>query len=152
MYSKAVSVEKYLEELEESRRIVISRIRDVINENLPVGFQEVMSSGMIGYVVPLSIFPQGYKNDTSTPLPFINIASQKNYISLYHMGIYADDKLLKWFKDEYEKRCKHKIDMGKSCIRFKKFDDIPYDLIGELSSKITVDEWIEKYVHYTSNH
>lgn len=120
-------------------------LRKVIAKNLPKGFSETMAYGMIAYVVPHSLYPDGYHCDPKTPLPFINIASQKNFIAVYHMGIYADKKLLDWFSKEYPKHSKTKLDMGKSCIRFKKPDQIPFKLIGELASKMTVKEWIALY-------
>lgn len=113
--------------------------------NLPNGFEEQISYGHIGFVVPHSMYPNGYHCDPTSPLPFIGLASQKNFIALYHMGIYSDEKLLNWFIEEYPKHAKRKLDMGKSCIRFKKTDDIPYDLIGRLASKITPDQWIATY-------
>jgi hypothetical protein len=100
---------------------------------------------MLGYVVPKSIYPDGYHCDTSLPLPFMNLAAQKNFIALYHMGIYANPELMKWFTTEYPKHCRKKLDMGKSCIRFKKVDDIPYELIGQLVEKMTVDDWVGIY-------
>ncbi|MCK5443665.1 MAG: DUF1801 domain-containing protein, partial [Maribacter sp.] len=104
-----------------------------------------MSYGMLGYVVPHSLYPDGYHCDTSLPLPFMNLASQKNFVAVYHMGVYSDKKLLDWFVAEFSKHCKRKLDMGKSCIRLKYMDDVPYELIGELSSKISVGEWIDTY-------
>jgi hypothetical protein len=145
MPSAAKTVDDYLISLPEERKKVITELRKVILKNLPKGFSEVMSYGMMGYVVPHSIFPDGYHCDPKLPLPFISIASQKNFISLYHMGIYADPKLLNWFNKEYPKFCKSKLDMGKSCIRFKKTDDIPLSLIGELVTKMSPDQWIKLY-------
>jgi hypothetical protein len=104
-----------------------------------------MGYGMMGWSVPHSIYPDGYHCNPDDPLPFIGIASQKNFIAVYHMGVYSDPKLLKWFTDEYKKRVPAKLDMGKSCIRFKKPDAIPFDLIGELASKMTVNDWITRY-------
>lgn len=138
-------IEEYLEDLPEDRRAVIEKLRVIIKNNIPEGFEEMINYDMIGYVVPHKIYPAGYHCDPKLPLPFINIASQKNYIALYHMGIYADKPLLDWFVDAYQKVCKYKLDMGKSCIRFKKLNDIPYELIGELVSKVTVNDWINKY-------
>ena len=149
MRSEATSPEAYLAELPEDRKEVMSRLRETIKTNLPPGFEEVMSYGMIGYVVPHSLYPAGYHTDTSLPLPFINIASQKNYVALYHMGIYADEEILNWFRKEYPKYVATKLDMGKSCIRFKNMETIPYTLIGELCAKITVDDWISKYEFQT---
>lgn len=145
MQSKATSVEAYMAELPEERKISMEQLRNVILENIPAGFKEGMGYGMMGYVVPHTLYPAGYHCDPKLPLPFVSIASQKSNISLYHMGIYADPELLEWFVNEYPKHCKTKLDMGKSCIRFKKMDQIPYDLIGELMQKITVEKWIEMY-------
>lgn len=145
MKSEATSPEEYLNDLPVDRKVPMNALRDTILQNLPVGFEETISYGMLGYVVPHSIYPKGYHASPDLPLPFINIASQKNYISLYHMGIYADHKLLAWFKAEYQKYNNTQLDMGKSCIRFKKVNQIPLSLIGELVSKITVDQWIKLY-------
>ncbi|HSN59574.1 MAG TPA: DUF1801 domain-containing protein [Ferruginibacter sp.] len=145
MQSKASTIKQYLEELPEERKIPMDKLRKAIKKNLPKGFKEVMSYGMIGYVVPHSIYPAGYHCDPKLPLPFMCLASQKNFIAVYHMGVYSDPKLLNWFTSEYAKRAKGKMDMGKSCMRFKKPENIPFDLVGELSSKITVEEWIATY-------
>lgn len=145
MQSTATSIEAYLEEIPEERKIAFTKLRETITENIPKGFVEQMSYGMIGYVVPHSIYPGGYHCEPKLPLPFINIASQKNFIALYHMGIYAKPKLLNWFVTEYPKHSDQKLDMGKSCIRFKKMNQIPFDLIAELVQKISMDEWITCY-------
>jgi len=145
MQSKATTVESYLNDLTEERKEVINQLRKVIFKNLPKGFAEGMGYGMIGYFVPHSIYPNGYHCDPKQPLPFLSMASQKNFIALYHMGIYMNPALMNWFTAEYAKRVKGKLDMGKSCIRFKKMDQIPFDLIGELASKMTVKEWIVCY-------
>jgi len=145
MRIEANSIEEYAAQLPEDRQRAIESLRKSISKNLPKGFQETMSYGMIGYVVPHSLFPAGYHCDPKLPLPFINIASQKNFVALYHMGIYADPQLLEWFVAEYPKHCKYKLDMGKSCIRFKKVDDIPYDLIAELAKKMSIQDWIGRY-------
>ena len=145
MQSKATTPEQYLAELPEDRSKVMNKLRQVALENLPKGFKEVMSYGMLGYVVPHEIYPNGYHCTPQLPLPFFNIASQKNSINMYHMMVYADKNLHDWFAAEYPKQCKSKLDMGKSCIRFKKMNDIPFDLIGELLSKVTVEKWIEEY-------
>jgi len=143
MQSKADSPLKYIDELPDERKIPILKIRETILENIPSGFEETMGYGMIAYVVPFSRFPQGYHCNPNLPLPFVNLASQKNFIALYHMGLYSSPERIEWFKKEYSCQCKTKLDMGKSCIRFKKMDDIPYKLIGELMRMITVSEWIE---------
>lgn len=145
MTSTATTPNEYIDQLPEDRKEVMMKLRDIIKINIPEGFNEEMSYGMIGYVVSKSIYPAGYHCDPKLPLPFINIASQKNFIAFYHMGIYADGKLLEWFLQEYPKHCKGKLDMGKSCIRFKKMNDIPYELLGELSGKMTPEEWITIY-------
>ena len=145
MTSKATSPQQYIEELPEDRVEAITKLRKVINENLPKGFKEEMSYGMIGYVVPHEIYPDGYHCSPDLPLPFMSFASQKNSINFYHMGIYANLVLLNWFTSEYPKHCKAKLDMGKSCIRFKKMDQIPFELLGELVKKVSVKEWIETY-------
>lgn len=145
MPSKATTVESYINDLPEERKSAFLEFRKVILKNLPKGFSEGISYGMIGYSVPHSIYPNGYHCDPKQPLPFLSMASQKNFIALYHMGIYMNPTLMDWFTAEYAKRVKGKLDMGKSCIRFKKLDAIPFDLIGELVSKMSVDEWIACY-------
>lgn len=136
---------EYIESLPEERRIAISAIREAILKNLPEGFSEVISYGMISYVVPHTLFPQGYHVNPSQPLPFISIASQKNYIALYHMALYSNEKLLNWFKTEYPKHSQKKLDIGKSCVRFKNLKEIPFQFIGELAAKIKPQEWINIY-------
>jgi uncharacterized protein YdhG (YjbR/CyaY superfamily) len=145
MQSKATSPEQYISELPEDRKEPISRLRQEILKHLSKEMEEVMSYGMLGYVVPHSVYPNGYHCNPKTPLPFMNLASQKNFIAVYHMGVYAKKELLDWFVAEYPKYCKRKLDMGKSCIRFKKMDDIPYKLIGELAAKMNTKEWIDIY-------
>jgi uncharacterized protein YdhG (YjbR/CyaY superfamily) len=145
MSSIALTPKEYLSNLPDDRKEVMQKLRNSIIENIPQGFEEVMSYGMLGFVIPHSIYPKGYHCDPKLPLPFMNLASQKNFIALYHIGIYADNKLLEWFVAEYPKHCKAKLDMGKSCIRFKKLDDIPYELIGELAGKVSVTDWIKTY-------
>ena len=139
------SVSEYIKNLPEERKQAMEQLQAVIRKNLPKGFEEEMSYGMVGFVVPHSLYPAGYHCSPELPLPFISIASQKNFIALYHMGIYADKNLLQWFTDEYPKHSNTKPDMGKSCIRFKKPELIPFDLIGELCSKYTPEQWISLY-------
>ncbi len=139
------SPSEYIDQLPDERKKAMTQLRNVILDNLPDGFEERMSYGMIGYVVPHTIYPNGYHCNKKLPLPFINIASQKNFIALYHMGIYANKKLLDWFIKEYPKHITTKLDMGKSCIRFKKVDQIPYELIAELIKKMTPEQWIKLY-------
>ncbi len=141
----AISPENYVEQLSDERKLAISKLRQTILSNLPEGFKEEMNYGMIGYVIPHSIYPPGYHCNPKLPLPFINIASQKSFIAFYHMGIYAEKEILDWFTSEYPKHSELKLDMGKSCIRFKKHEHIPFELIGELVQKITVEKWIEIY-------
>jgi len=145
MQSNAKTPKEYIAELPQDRKQPIRNLRDTILKNLPEGFQEVMSYGMIGYVVPHSIYPDGYHCSPDLPLPFMNLASQKNFVAVYHAGIYASEELYNWFVGEYPKYVKTKLDMGKSCIRFKKMDTIPYSLIGELCTKMSVKEWINIY-------
>ncbi|HIB47281.1 MAG TPA: DUF1801 domain-containing protein [Flavobacteriaceae bacterium] len=145
MQYQANTVEEYIDQIPEDRKAPIKKLRQTIKENLPKGFEEGILYKMIGYYVPHSLYPDGYHCDPQTPLPFINVASQKNFVALYHSGIYAKKELLDWFVAEYPKHCKYKLDMGKSCVRFKKMDDIPYDLIAELATKMTAEEWIDIY-------
>ena len=141
----ANSVKEYLENIPEERKPYINKLRKTILDNIPKGFEEDLIYGMLGYVVPLKTYPDGYHCKKDTPLPFVNLASQKNFIALYHMGIYANKEIYDWFVLEYPKHCKYKLDMGKSCVRFKKMEDIPFDLISELMQKYTVKYWIETY-------
>lgn len=145
MQSKATTPEEYLKSLPEERKSAMSKLRSVIKNNLPKGFAEEMSYGMLGYVVPHSLYPDGYHCNPKQPLPFMNIASQKNFIAVYHMGMYVDKKVLAWFKKVYAKQSDTKLDMGKSCIRFKKIDLIPYAVIGALAAKMTPKQWITLY-------
>ena len=145
MQSQATTVDQYLNEIPGERKPFMNKLRQTIFDNIPQGFEEQMSYGMMGYVVPHALFPAGYHCKPELPLPFINVASQKNFIALYHMGIYANPDLMNWFVEEYPKHCKRKLDMGKSCIRFKKMEEIPYELIAELVKKMSVKEWIDIY-------
>lgn len=145
MTSDAKNVNDYLNSLPEERKLYIEKFRNSIQKNLPEGFEEGMGYGMLSYHVPHSIYPNGYHCKPADPLPFIALASQKNSINFYHMGIYANKELYDWFVSEFPKHSSRKLDMGKSCIRFKNFDAIPFDLIGELVSKISVEEWITTY-------
>ena len=135
----------YLDTLEPERRAVMERLMNVIRSNLPDGFEEVMQYGMPSWVVPHALFPDGYHVDPSLPLPFLSLGSQKRHIGLYHMGIYADEALLEWFTHEYPKHCSTKLDMGKSCIRFKNMAKIPDELVAELCTKMTPEDWIQRY-------
>jgi len=137
--------DEYIAQIPLERQVALNQLRNVILENLPQGFEETISYGMIGYVVPHRLYPKGYHCDTTKPLPFMSIASQKQFVGVYHMGIYSDVSLLNWFTNEYPKYCTAKLDMGRSCMRFKKIDQIPYPLIGALASKITPAQWIEVY-------
>ena len=145
MQSKATTVEEYCAHVPEVQKECVSRVRKIILDNLPDWFDECMNYGMIGYVIPHTLYPSGYHCDPKLPLPFMALAAQKNSINFYHMGIYSDAELLEWFVSERPKHTTMKLDMGKSCIRFKKYDQIPYDLIGELVQKIRVEEWVKVY-------
>jgi uncharacterized protein YdhG (YjbR/CyaY superfamily) len=138
-------IDAYLSALSEDRKGVMEKLIAVMKKNLPKGFSLDFSYGMIGFCVPHSIYPKGYHCDSKIALPFVSIASQKNFIALYHMGIYAEPTLLDWFVAEYPKHVKSKLDMGKSCIRFKKMEEIPFDLIGELMKKMSPQQWIDLY-------
>lgn len=145
MTSNANTPQEYLEQLPEDRKEAVNKLRNVIVENLPKGFAEGMNYGMLGYYVPHSIYPAGYHCNPKDPLPFMGLASQKNSVNFYHMCIYANKELHDWFVGEYPKYSKKKLDMGKSCMRFKKIEDIPFQLIGELVAKISVEDWIATY-------
>ncbi len=145
MQYKANSPIEYIDQLPSERQEVISKLRKIVLKNLPEGFEEQMSYGMLGYVVPHSLYPEGYHSSPELPLPFINVGSQKNFVAIYHSGIYTDPKLYDWFVGEYPKYVKTKLNMGKSCIRFKKMENIPYELIAELCTKMTAKEWIVLY-------
>lgn len=141
----AKTPDEYIKKLPEDRKETVSRLRDAVKNNLPEGFEECINYKMIGFVVPLSLYPDGYHCNPKLPLPFINIASQKNFVALYHNGIYANPELLDWFVLEYPKYVRSKLDMGKSCIRFKNTNTIPYELIAQLCKKMTPREWIALY-------
>lgn len=145
MQYKATSAVDYISQVPEERRETLNKLRKVINDNLPEGFEEGIQYGMIGYYVPHSVYPNGYHCDPKTPLPFMSFASQKNSVNLYHSGIYAKKELHDWWVKEYPKHSTRKLDMGKSCVRFKKMDDIPFELIAELTQKMTCQEWIDLY-------
>ncbi len=145
MKAAGKTVKEILISVPVERAEAFNNLHDIIVKNLPKGFEAGISYGGLGYVVPHTLYPAGYHCKPSEPLPFAGIASQKDSINFYHMGIYSDPKLLKWFVDEYSKHSKQKLDIGKSCVRFKKLDEIPYKLIGELMKKMTVNDWIDKY-------
>ena len=145
MTTKANTIAQYLGELPQDRKGAMKKLRETILKNLPKGFAEVVANGMISYVVPHSLYAPGYHANPQQALPLMSLASQKNFIALYHMGLYSSPELLKWFEGEYSKHVKTKLDMGKSCIRFKKPDEIPFQLIGELASKMTPTRWIHVY-------
>ena len=151
MNIKATSVTDYLSKLDDDRQKAMKKLRSTIKKSLPKGFKEQLNYGMPAFVVPHKLYPDGYHCDPKLPLPFISFASQKNFIALYHMGIYANPDLLKWFTEEYPKHCKRKLDMGKSCIRFKKIEEIPYELIADLCSRMSPQEWIDIYETHVKN-
>lgn len=137
--------EDFIKALPADRQEAFSKLRQVLRKNLPAGFEESVVANMIHYVVPLKIYPKGYHATPGQALPFISIASQKNFIAMYHMGLYGSPGLLKWWTTEYPKHSKSKLDMGKSCVRFKKPEQIPFDLVGELAAKVSVEDWISAY-------
>lgn len=139
------TVSEILENVPAERKEAFNKLHEVIVKNLPAGFEAAISYGGLGYVVPHTIYPNGYHCKPIEPLPFAGIASQKNSINFYHMGIYSDPKLLDWFLAEYPKHSNQKLDMGKSCIRFKKPSEIPFELIGALMQKMSVEDWIKLY-------
>lgn len=145
MKTEGNTVEAILSNVPPERAEAFNSLHQRILKNLPEGFEAAMSYGMLGYVVPHRIYPAGYHCKPTEPLPFASIASQKNSINFYHMGIYSNPELLDWFVAEYPKHSKQKLDMGKSCIRFKKLEEIPYELIGELMTKMSVQQWIDLY-------
>ena len=145
MRIEADHVADYLSKVPEERKTAMQRLYETVKENLPEGFEEGVSYGMMGWNVPLETYPPGYHCTPGEPLPFLGIASQKNFIAFYHMGMYADKELHNWFVSEYPKHCKRKLDMGKSCIRFKKPDEIPFGLMGELVKKMSPRDWISLY-------
>lgn len=145
MISKADTPESYLLALPEERQLALRKLRAVLIEHLPKGFEEVMAHGMIAYVVPHSLFPDGYHVNPKVPLPFISMASQKNFVAFHHLGLYGNTTLLKWFQNEYPKHVQSKLNMGKACIRFKKMNEIPYQLIAELAEKMSPQKWVEFY-------
>ena len=145
MQSSAVTPREYMENLPEDRKNAMNMLRQVINENLPKGFHEQMNYGMLGWVVPHSAYPAGYHCDPKLPLPFLALASQKNFIAVYTMSLYADKDIHDWFVAEFPNHSKYKLDMGKSCLRFKKPDAIPFELIGQLVAKMTPEQWIALY-------
>jgi uncharacterized protein YdhG (YjbR/CyaY superfamily) len=140
-----MTVSDYIDNVKEERKSVFLQVLEAVRKGIPSDFEECLSYGMIGFVVPHSLYPKGYHCDPKLPLPFISIANQKNSINLYHMGIYANADLLDWFVDSYNKSSGSKLDMGKSCIRFNPKKEIPYLLIQELCSKMKAEEWIKLY-------
>lgn len=135
----------YIAQLPTDRQKIVEAIANTLSENLPSGFEQVMSYGMIGFVVPHSIFPDGYHCNPKLPLPFINIGSTKTHIAIHHMGLYGSSELLAWFQSEWPKYSSKKLDMGKACVRFKKAEDVPLHLIAELAKKMTVNDWVQTY-------
>jgi hypothetical protein len=145
MKTTGATVEEILENIPEDRKEAFHKLHQTIVAHLPTGIEAGISYGGLGYIIPHSLYPAGYHCKPSEPLPFASLASQKNSINFYHMGIYADPALLDWFVAEYPKHSAQKLDMGKSCIRFKKLDQIPYDLIGALMQKMSAQQWIDLY-------
>jgi len=145
MNYKANSIDEYLDSIPQDRKEVMIKLRNIFSESLPQGFSESFQYNMITYVVPFHIYPNGYHVDSNTPLPFISLASQKNHIAIYHLALYMKKDLLDWFTKAYQDLNINKLDMGKSCIRFKNINKIPFDLIRELAKKISVEEYIKIY-------
>ena len=135
----------------EKQEETVSKIISKIEKNIPSGFERTINYGMPSFVVPKSIYPDGYHCDSKLPVPFVSIGSRKSGITLHHMGLYGDNKLTAWLKKEWPKHMKTKINMGKGCVRFKNIKKIPYELLGELVSKMTVDEWINVYEKNVKN-
>jgi hypothetical protein len=138
-------IETYLAAIPEARKPSFLRLLKIVKEFLPQGFEICFNYGMIGFIIPLSRYPEGYHVKANTPLPFINLANQKNFIALYHMGLYANKELMNWFVNEFPSHSKRKLDMGKSCIRFRKPEEIPFELIKDLVQKMTCEDWIACY-------
>lgn len=145
MRDTELEVAEFLANLPDDRREAVAALRQAVRERLPAGFEETVAKGMLHWVVPHSMYPAGYHCNPADPLPFLSVANQKNAICLYHMGIYADAELHAWFTSEYARHCTTRLDMGKSCVRFKKPEQIPFALVGELASKITPADWIARY-------
>ncbi|MDG1526841.1 MAG: DUF1801 domain-containing protein [Schleiferiaceae bacterium] len=145
MTIKAPTIAEYVKQIPEDRQQVFEKLLSILRENLPHGFEECLSYGMPAFSVPHSLYPQGYHVSPQVALPFISIASQKNFIAFYHMGLYATPELNSWWQEEYPKYSSRKLDIGKSCVRFKKMDDIPFELIQELAQKVSPEEWIATY-------
>lgn len=144
MRYEANSPEEYIAQLPDSRRAAVAALRDAVRHGLPEGFEETMLYDMITYVVPHAIYPAGYHVNPKDPLPFLSIGSQKHYIALYHMGLYVFPEVRAWFQREYEKADIGKLDMGKSCIRFRREDRIPLELVTELCAKISLADYVRK--------
>jgi uncharacterized protein YdhG (YjbR/CyaY superfamily) len=142
---KPATIDAYLAALPADRREALAALRAVINRNLPKGYEEGMQYGMPAWFVPHSAYPAGYHCDPSQPLPFVSIASQKSHIALYHMGLYADPELMAWFREAWHEHAATRLDMGKSCVRFKKPEHIPLELIGALCERMTPDAWVALY-------
>jgi uncharacterized protein YdhG (YjbR/CyaY superfamily) len=145
MKTTETTIVEILANVPEDRKEAFTKLHHTIVSNLPEGFEPGISYGMLGYVIPHQLYPAGYHCKPAEPLPFASIASQKNSINLYHMGIYLDPSLMEWFVAEYPKHSQQKLDMGKSCLRFKKTEHIPYDLIGQLMQEMTAEQWIALY-------
>ena len=139
--SKATTVEEYLDELPDDRRETVEAVREVVRANLPDGYEETVQFGMISYVVPLERYPKTYNRQA---LQYAALASQKNYVSLYLMNVYGDEETERWFLDSYKASGK-RLDMGKSCVRFRSLDDLPLDLVAEAVARTPVDDYIAVY-------
>jgi hypothetical protein len=145
MAAKSDPVDAWLQTLDPERREVMQALRKTVRDHLPEGFAEEFASGMIHYVVPHSLYPAGYHCNPQQALPFISLAAQRSHYALYHMGLYANPEWLAWFQDAWSQHAARKLDMGKSCIRFKKPEHIPHALLGELVARIPPSDWIAVY-------
>jgi hypothetical protein len=143
MKNAASTPDEYIASLPDDRKAAVSAIRDAVNSSLPEGFKECIAYGMIGWVVPHEIYPPGYHCNPKLPLGYMNLASKKGHIALHCLSLYGSEKLLAWFQKEWPKHTSYKLDMGKGCVRFKKFDDLPLKLISELAAKLTTQQWID---------
>ena len=145
-----MTFDEYIATIPNERRDAFTKLIQAVRDNIDSKFSEAYLYGMIGWVISKDIYPAGYHADPSLPVSFLGLANQKHYIALYHMGLYADPDLLSWFADEYAKTG-NRLDMGKSCVRFKKMDMIPYQLIGELVSRMSLDDYLKLYTANTPN-
>lgn len=139
------SFQQLLQQVPEDRHDAMNTLRKLFSTQLPKGFEELIKATSLDFVVPHSLYPNGYHCNPKQPLPFISIVSQKNVLTIHHLGFYASPELTEWFVTEYSKKYTPKLDMGKGCLKFKKMEEIPYDLLKSLCKKLTVKEWVDLY-------